>query len=87
MITATLDAIGREDTQGNLVAYIKILKDGVLVENVCVKYDPKDDRRFRDEIRKRLTSAEDSIDAHKTLAASALAEVVASVNDSIKNGG
>lgn len=82
MITAKIDAIGRED-QNSDVVYVQILKDGVLIENVCMRYDPKDDTKFRADIRARLLSADNSIETKKALAASALAEVVADVNKAI----
>lgn len=83
-ITAELDTIGREAKgRDTYVAYVKIKKDGVLVENACVPYDPKDDKAFREEIGKRILSAENAIELMKAAAALALDEVVKEKNSEI----
>jgi NTP pyrophosphatase (non-canonical NTP hydrolase) len=83
-ITAELDTVAREKTGGDtVVAYVKIYKDGVLVENACLRYDPADDKSFREEIGKRILDAENSIEVIKASAAIALDDVVKKKNKEI----
>jgi len=83
-ITAEIDTIGREAKgRDTYVAYVKIKKDGVLVENACVPFNPKDDKAFREEIGKRILNIENSIEAMKAAAASILSEVIDEKNKEI----
>lgn len=74
-ITAELDCIGKSGAT-DYVAYVKIFKDGLLVDTPCIKYNPVDDKSFREEIGKRILNAENSVEAIKAQAAAALDEVV-----------
>jgi hypothetical protein len=74
-ITAELDCIGRA-APGEYVAYVKLFKDGVLIDRHCVKYDPADEKGFKEEVGKKILHVENSTEAIKAQATVALADVV-----------